>query len=331
MRNFVAVDLGGTSIRAALYTEEGKLLARYILPTLAHEGLEATLGRIFTAIEEVMKGWEKPAAIGVGAPGPLDPWKGIILSAPNLPGWENIPLAEILWKRFDVPAFVGNDANVAALAEHRLGAGKGFSNIIYVTVSTGIGGGVIVDGLLLLGAGGLAGEVGHIVVKPDGPPCTCGGIGCLEALASGPAIAREALRRLKEGINSSIPRFVEGPIENLSAKEVAMAAFEGDPLAQELFREAGYYLGIGFVSLIHIFNPSRIIVGGGVAKVGRLLLEPAEEVVKKLTMKEFLQGFEIVPAALGDEAGLLGAYLLAKESLQSLIANKLSSHSSDSS
>ncbi len=330
MRTVVAVDLGGTNVRAALYTEDGKLLSHCILPTLAHEGLEPTLGRIFAAIEEVIKGHERPMAIGVGAPGPLDPWKGVILSAPNLPGWENIPLADILSERFGIPAFVGNDANLAALAEHRLGAGKGFSNIIYVTVSTGIGGGVIVDGSLLLGAKGFAGEVGHIIVKPDGPPCSCGSVGCLEAVASGPAIAREALRRIREGEVSSIPKFVEGPLEGLSAREVAKAALEGDPLARELFREAGYYLGIGFVSLIHIFNPSRIIVGGGVAKIGKLLLEPAEETVRKFTMREFLEDFKIVPTALGDEVGLLGAYILAKESLYSSSSNS-SSQSSGSS
>lgn len=331
MGSIVAIDLGGTNIRAALYSMEGELLAHCVLPTLAHEGLEATLNRIFKAIEMVTKGWEKPVAIGVGAPGPLDPWKGVIFSAPNLPGWENVPLADILSERFGVPAFVNNDANVAALAEHRLGAGRGFANIIYVTVSTGIGGGIIVEGSLLLGARGLAGEVGHIVVKPDGPPCSCGGVGCLEALASGPAIAREALKRLREGAKSSIPKFVEGPIESLSAKEVAMAALEGDSLAQELFKEAGYYLGVGFVSLIHVFNPSRIVVGGGVAKVGKLLLEPAEETVKRLAMKEFLEDFQIIPTALGDEVGLLGAYLLARESFQSSSPNKSSSHSSDSS
>ncbi len=330
MRTIAAVDLGGTNIRATLYTEEGEPLSHCFLPTLAHEGLEPTLGRILAAIEEITKGYGRPAAIGVGAPGPLDPWKGVILSAPNLPGWENVPLAAILSERFGAPAFVGNDANLAALAEHRLGAGKGFSNVIYVTISTGIGGGVIVNDSLLLGARGFAGEVGHIIVKPDGPRCGCGSVGCLEALASGPAIAREALRRMKEGQSSSIPEFVKGPLESLTAKEVAMAALEGDQLAQEVFREAGYFLGLGFVSLIHIFNPSRIIVGGGVAKVGSLLLEPAEETVRKLAMREFLEDFKIVPAALGDEAGLLGAYLLARENLHSSSPNS-SSQSSGSS
>jgi len=325
-----AVDLGGTNIRAALYSEDGGTLAQCALPTLAHEGLEPTLGRIFRAIEEVIREGEELIAIGLGAPGPLDPWKGIIFSAPNLPGWENVPLADILAERFGVPVFVNNDANVAALAEHRLGAGKGFSNIIYITVSTGIGGGIIAEGKLLLGAKGLAGEVGHIVVKPDGPPCGCGGRGCVEALASGPAIAREAIKRIKAGENSSIPKFVEGPLEGLTAREVALAAIEGDALAQEIFREAGYYLGLSFVSLIHLFNPSRIIVGGGVAKVGKILLEPAEETVKELTMREFLEGFKIVPAALGDEAGLLGAYLLAKEGLYSSSSSHSSSHSSPS-
>ncbi|HDN80867.1 MAG TPA: ROK family protein [Chloroflexi bacterium] len=309
-----ALDLGGTQIRTALYDREGNLLARYACPTSAYEGRDAVIARIIKALEEVAKG-ENLAAIGVGAPGPLDPWEGVIFSAPNLPGWENVPLKRILSERFGVPVFVGNDANVAALAEHRLGAGAGFPNIIYITVSTGIGGGIIVDNRLLLGARGLAGEVGHIVVEPEGPVCNCGNRGCMEAMAAGPAIAREAVRRIREGEESLILEMVNGDVGAITAREVALAAQQGDELAVEVFRLAGYYIGIGIVSLMHLFNPSRIIIGGSVAKAGPVLFGPIEETVESRVMEEFLKGFAVVPASLGDDVGLLGAFVLARDEI----------------
>ena len=313
-----ALDLGGTQIRTALYEDGGRLVARYACPTRADEGREAVLNRIIQSLERIIAEAPGPVtAIGVGAPGPLDPWGGVILDAPNLPGWQKVPLRQVLSERFGVPVAVGNDANVAALAEHRFGAGKGFDHIIYITVSTGIGGGIIMDGKLLLGARGLAVEVGHIIVEPEGPPCGCGSRGCMEAVASGTAIAREAKRRLRAGEGGLLLRLVGGDVERVTAREVAQAARQGDPLSKEIFRQAGRYIGIGITSLVHLFNPARVIIGGSVAKAGDLLFDPIRETIRERVMDEhFLEGFAVVPAALGDDVGLLGAYTLAETSLE---------------
>ena len=309
----VGMDLGGTQIRAALADGEGQILRRTSCLTRAGEGVEPVIGRIKGAIHEVIgtKAQGQPEGIGIVAPGPLDPRKGIILEAPNLGGWVNVPLKALIEEEFDLPVVVGNDANLAALAEHRFGAGQGVADLIYITVSTGIGGGIIIDNRLLLGAQGLAGEVGHQTIEAKGPPCNCGNIGCLEALAAGPAIARRAKELVRTGIETTIADFAEGNLDRITAKEVNLAAQAGDPVAIDIFRQAGFYIGIGIVNLLHLFNPSLILIGGGVAKAGHLLLEPIRATVRERAMSDYYwEGVPIVPAALGDDVGLLGAVAL---------------------
>jgi len=311
----IGVDLGGTQIRAALGDSRGRLLRRVTRPTLAQEGFQAVLRRIKEAIHQAMQGTPRDsiAAIAIGAPGPLDPWEGVILAAPNLPGCKDVPLKKLIAEEFGLPTLVSNDANVAALAEQRFGAGKGLSDLIYITVSTGIGGGIITGGRLLLGAKGLAAEVGHMTLEPHGPRCNCGNVGCLEALASGPAIARRAVERIKEGVGSLIVDLVEGHLERVTAREVNLAAQQGDQLAISVFREAGFYIGVGVVNLLHLFNPAMVIIGGSVAKAGPLLFEPIRDTVRERVQPHFL--VPIVPAALGDDVGLLGAIALALEQI----------------
>jgi len=300
----VAVDLGGTYIRSALINEKGQILARAERETLAQEGPEPVIGRIEASIRDVAKGTE---AISIAAPGPLDPWKGIIHQAPNLPGWREVPLADILHRAFKVPVYLNNDANLAALGEHRFGAGQGVNDLIYLTISTGIGGGIISQGRLLMGARGLAAEVGHMTLEPEGPPCGCGGRGHLEALASGTAIARRAVEEIKKGAETSITRLVEGELSEVAAKVVAQAAQAGDPLANSIFKEAGFYIGLGITNLLHILNPQLVILGGGVSKAGDLLFEPIRATVEARAIPSIQEGVKIVPSALGDDAGLLGA------------------------
>lgn len=302
--NVVALDLGGTHIRSALINEEGEILARAERETLAQEGPEAVIGRIEACIRDVARGTE---AIGIAAPGPLNPWKGIIHQAPNLPGWREVPLADILHRTFKVPVHLNNDANLAALAEHRFGAGQGVNDLIYLTISTGIGGGIITQGRLLLGAKGLAAEVGHMTLEPEGPPCGCGGRGHLEALAAGPAIARRAVEEIEKGIETSITRLVKGELSKVTAKVVAQAAQEGDPLAHSIFKEAGFYIGLGITNLLHILNPQLVILGGGVSKAGDLIFDPIRATVKARAMPSYQEGLKIVPLALGGDVGLLGA------------------------
>ncbi|HAL62079.1 MAG TPA: hypothetical protein DCP08_06705 [Chloroflexi bacterium] len=302
--NVVAVDLGGTHIRSALINEKGEILARTERETLAQEGPEPVIGRIEACIRDVARGTEP---ISIAAPGPLNPWKGIIHQAPNLPGWRDVPLADILHRAFKVPVYLNNDANLAALGEHRFGAGQGINDLIYLTISTGIGGGIISQGELLLGTKGLAAEIGHMILEPEGPPCGCGGRGHLESLASGTAIARRAVEEMEKGAETSITRLVEGELSKVTAKVVAQAAQEGDPLANSIFKEAGFYIGLGIANLLHILNPQLVILGGGVSKAGDLLFDPVRATVKARTMLSYQEGLQIVPTALGGDVGLLGA------------------------
>ena len=308
----IGVDIGGTQIRAALSDGEGNIIHRVAHPTLADQGPEPVIERIKEAIRQAAgRHLGEVQAIGIASAGPLDPWKGVIIKAPNLPGWHHVPLKGIIEEEFRLPTYVGNDANLAALAEQRFGAGKGARHLIYITHSTGIGGGIIVDGRLLLGSKGLGAEVGHIVLDIDGPRCGCGNIGCLEAMAAGPAIARNAVQAIEAGRKTIIPDLVDGDLSRISAEQVSEAAQQGDSLAIELIRQAGELLGIGLVSLIHLFNPEIIIIGGGVSKAGDLLFEPVRATVRARCMDEsYWRDTPIVPAALGDDVGLIGGITL---------------------
>jgi glucokinase len=308
----VAVDLGGTQIRAALCDRSGALLRRASTLTAAAEGPERVISRIEDSINEVLAGvrGSQVLGIGLGAPGTVNPWTGVITNATNIPGLTDWPARDYLVQRFKVPSFIGNDANLAALGEFRFGAGKGTETLVYVTISTGIGGGVIERGRLYLGARGWAAELGHIIVEPDGPVCGCGGRGCLEALAAGPAIAREARARLRAGASSSLLAMVDGRLDLIRSQEVVAAARSGDCVALEVMERAALYIGIGMVTFIHAFDPQKIIVGGGVSKAGDLLLSTARAVVAERAMTEEWKRTPIELAQLGDDVGLLGAAAL---------------------
>ncbi len=304
----LAIDLGGTRIRAGLVDREGRVRARRETPTQAREGPDSVIGRMVALARELLSEAEGSVrAVGVGAPGPLDPEAGVILSAPNLPGWRGVPLRDRLEEALGLPVFLGNDANVAALAEARWGAGRGLRHLVYLTVSTGIGGGVLVDGRLLLGDRGLAGELGHLPVEVDGPPCGCGGRGHLEAIASGTALAREAEALAASGAS---PYLAARPAPRTAA-DLGEAARSGDPAAQAALRRAGEALGAGLVAYLHLFSPQKIVLGGGVALgLGELLVAPARARVQRDAMPPYRQ-VPIVYTGLGDDVGLLGAAALA--------------------
>lgn len=314
----MAADLGGTQIRAALCDWNGQILRRVARPTKAADGLEVVLERITRTIAEAMEGVnpDEIAGIGIGAPGPLDPMSGVILSAPNLPGWREVPLRSLISAHFGKPTFLGNDANVAGLAEATYGAARGVKDVVYLTVSTGIGSGIIVDGKMLLGARGLAAEAGHTIIKAGGPRCGCGNRGCLESLASGPAITRDVVGRLKQGKSSRLSKLVGGDLSKVDARIICEAAAAGDKLAANAFRRAGKYLGLGIVNLLHLFNPRMVVLGGSVMKAGKLIFEPMWATVAAQSMPSYTEGLSIVPAALGDDVGLLGAQALAAAALK---------------
>jgi glucokinase len=301
-----AVDIGGTHIRVAMYEPDSTTpVSHHRTRSQANE--PGVFDRLVQAIESV---WQKGRvkAIGIASPGPLDPHTGTILATPNIPQWKNFPLAPNLSKHFGVPVYLDNDANMAGLGEWQYGAGKGHHNLVYITISTGIGGGVISHDRLLQGFHGMAAELGHMIIDPKGPPCGCGYHGHVEAFSSGTAIARYVNEQITAGTKSMLQAH-----PSLNTAQVAGAAREGDPLAISAFRRAGHYLGIAMANYLAIFDPSILIFGGGVSQVGDLLFKPFEESLHKHTFHpHYLDDLVITKAALGDNAGLMGALAWAR-------------------
>jgi glucokinase len=302
----IAVDIGGTQIRVATFhRDSAKPLEVRRAATRSAQG--TPFERLCVEIAAIWPTDEPVECIVIGTPGPLDPEKGIVFSAPNIAGWENFPLRDELQKRFGVPTMIENDANVAALGEWYFGAGKGHHHVLYLTISTGIGGGVISRDHLLQGSRGLATEVGHVTIVPDGPLCNCGQRGHLEALASGPAIARYVTEQIERGAASSL----QGR-STLTGQDVSVAAANGDALSIQALARAGHFIGQALADLLHLFNPSIVIFGGGVSFSGSLLFDPVRESLAKHIMNaSYLEELQIVNAQLGDDAGLLGALTLA--------------------
>lgn len=316
MSYHIAVDIGGTQMRAACYPQDD------IIPTRldkisTRDPHEPPLERLKRLVARIWPEDGQVEAIGVAAPGPLDPYLGMVLAAPNIPGWVNVPLRKHLEDAFHVPVGVGNDANLAAMGEWKFGAGRGHHHLIYLTISTGIGAGVIIDDRLLLGRHGLAAELGHVSVMPDGPVCGCGQPGHLEAVSSGTGIAAYVQEQIAAGANTSLPAGVA-----ITAKMVSQAAQQGDPLALEAITRAGKFLGQALADFLHIFNPSIIVIGGGVSQTGDLLLEPMRLTLRqRILTPHYLEDLVITRAAFGDEAGLMGALALARETSSVTVIN----------
>ncbi len=308
MPQYIGVDLGGTQIRSALLDEDLNLLNRYNTLTKDEEGFEPTMQRIKESIRKVMPDDESQVeAIGISAPGPLNPRTGVIVAPPNLAGWHNVPLRDKIAEEFSCDIYVGNDANVAGLAEVAKGAAQGYRHAIYLTVSTGIGSGMIVNGKMLLGHEGLAAEAGHVVIISDE-----GRVSSLEKEASGPNIARQVRERIEQGETSQVEDMVDGDLNNLDARIVGQAAQAGDEVCKAVVTRAGRIIGLGIVSLLHLFNPEIVVIGGGVSKMGDLLFNPIWDTVKQHAMDSaYWENLQIVPAGLGDDVGLVGAGALA--------------------
>jgi len=303
----IGVDLGGTRIRAARLDDDLKLLERRETLTLSEQGPDAVIERICEQIQAVWPATGDVQGIGVSSPGPLEPATGVIVSATNLPGWHNVPLGQRLEDRFGVPVYVGNDANVAALAEVARGAARGCKHVIYVTLSTGLGGGIIVDGRLLLGRNGFAAEVGSMMVIEDGQATTW------ELVAGGPPIAQKARERLIEDETSIMREMVGGDLSKVDAKLVGQAAAQGDALALEIVHRAGYIIGLGMTSLLHLFNPEILVIGGGLSQMGDLLFEPMRAAIHENIIYEgYLTDLRIELAALGEDVALIGGAALVR-------------------
>ncbi|MCP9494900.1 MAG: ROK family protein [Pyrinomonadaceae bacterium MAG19_C2-C3] len=311
------IDIGGTKIAVALADSEGRMLSHLRFPTQVELGAHRILDNTITAIERmIQESGAKLIAIGVGCGGPMNRQRGVILSPTNLPGWDEFPIVEMLNRRFDVPVSLDNDANAAALGEYECGAGRAFDNLVYITISTGIGGGVILGGEIVHGVGDGTGEIGHITVQPDGVPCACGSRGCLEALCSGTNIARRAKERLSNGEQSSMRTMVTD-LSDVTAHTVTDAARDGDALAREIWDDTIRFLAIGINNIIVTLAPEAIILGGGVSTAGEQLLAPLRRQLEARVKIMPLENIRIVQAALGGESGIYGALILARRAAAS--------------
>ncbi|ACX52907.1 ROK family protein [Ammonifex degensii KC4] len=311
----VGIDLGGTKIYTALATLDGKVRAEVKVPTQPEEGYRAVLERMAATVEEVKRqaGFNHPPCrVGLGVPGPLDPVRGVVHVAPNL-GWRDMPVKRDMEDILGVPVYLDNDANLAAWGEYRFGAGRGTQHLIYLTVSTGIGGGLILEGKIYRGACCLAGEIGHMTLWPEGPRCHCGNYGCLEALASGTAVAREARRLVAEGKGKGILAQAGGDPEAITAKTVGMAAAAGDAEALALFQEVGRWLGIGLATLLNLLNPEVIVFGGGMMASSAFFWDTMVAEMQRRALPATASSVKLAKAELGGRSGVLGAVALALE------------------
>ena len=311
-QNRIGIDVGGTNVKLALVSPEGKIIYSNSIPTHAEMGYEYTVNNIKEAIHTLLKETGSTAkdiqGIGFGFPGQVDYKSGIVRLAPNIPGWVDVPIAQKIEEEFHIPTRVDNDVRCAALGELNFGAGQGCENLICITVGTGIGSGLIVNGKLVRGASNAAGEIGHIKLQMhDGPICGCGDTGCMEAFASGPAIVAMAENYISGGKSTKFRELANPDITPYIVYEAAKA---GDPVAKRIFTIMGEYIGIGLSSVINLLNPEKVIIGGGVAASGDFLMNSIKETVKKRAMKIAGEAVEIVPAQLGNTAGVIGASLL---------------------
>lgn len=302
----IGVDLGGTRIRAACCDRQLNILDRKETFTHAKEGRDATMQRIKDLIRDVMPDNATVEGIGFSAPGPSNPKTGVVVAPPNLPGWHDVPLGDILHEEFGVPVYLGNDANVAALAEAMRGAAQGYRNVIYITVSTGIGSGIISGGYMILGYEGLGAEIGHIPLVVDQRITT------LEKEAAGPALASKARSLIEAGEESMITDIVGGNLDAVDGEAVGKAAKQGDTLALAIVEKAGQIVGLGLVTMLHLFNPEIIVIGGGVANgLGDLLLTPARKTIQQYTIDDaYWRDLHIVTPDLPEDVGIIGAAAL---------------------
>jgi glucokinase len=303
----IGVDLGGTNTRTALLSQEGSILERHKVSTHADEGWKQVVARLVENIAQhqkiAMEKGLKVSAVGVGAPGVIQMDRGIVVKSPNFPDWNNLPLKEHLEKALHIPVFIENDANAAALGEQWLGAARGINSMILLTLGTGVGGGIILNNRIWQGADGMAGEIGHMTLIPDGRLCRCGNTGCLEMYAS----ARGIVQSYREAVGSS----GSAASGEFSSEKIYKAAMEGEPVARKVMKDMGLMLGIGIANLINIFNPQMIVIGGGVKDAWQLFINTTQEEVMRRAFKVPAERTRIVPSILGDDAGMIGAARIA--------------------
>lgn len=313
-QHVIGVDLGATNIVCILSSRDGRIVTRDTRKTFGDKGKEKTISQIINSAKDVIREGERLGVstksilgMGVGGPGPINSDEGVIYVAPNIPGWINTSLIKELKNEFDLPIFLENDANVAALGEWWLGAGKSVDNMVLLTLGTGIGGGIIINGGILHGIRHTAGEVGHMIIKENGLLCGCGNHGCFEAYASAKAVVNRTLTEIRRGEKTMLTDIVKNRPEKITCKLIYDTAKRGDNLCKKIVEDTVKYLGIGIANIVNIINPQMIVLGGGMAKAGDFLFDPVREYVKEHAFNAAMEGVKIVPAALGTNAGAIGA------------------------
>ena len=324
----MGVDLGTLHTTIVITNLLGRIEKRIKYPTNGHQDKDKIIEKLIAAIHNINKNfgvkWEKMAGIGVAAPGLIDK-KGTMLITPNF-GWKDTPLGEILKKEFHIPVFVDNNVNAMALAEFEFGKGRGARNFVFINVGMGIGAGVVINGKLFHGESNCTGEIGHTTVDYNGPKCSCGNKGCLEVMASGPAIAKRAIKAIKEGEKSLIYKLVNHDLNQVSAEIVSKAANQGDKLGLNIMEETGEYLGTGVANIINLFNPELVIVGGGVTQAGDLIFKPLKKAVQKRAFSVSAEVAKIIPVSLGKDCTVIGAAALVLKEMFKITRVITSSH-----
>ena len=314
----VGIDIGGTKLATVVADKNGNILQKVRKSTESEKGPRHTVQLLLEMVNEAIDlaalRRKDISGIGVSCGGPLDTKTGIIYSPPNLPGWDALPLKEMIESEFAIPTVIENDANASALAETQFGGGRGYDYVLYMTMSTGIGGGIVANGEIYHGANDSAGEVGHQILVPDGPRCGCGQHGCLEALCSGPSIARRAQEAIENQPHTKILALADGQIDRVRSEHVLQAARDGDALGMALVEETAYYMGWGIANLVNILNPEIVLLGTIAVAAGDLLLDPIRRTVTEMAMQRPLEAVKIMPAELGDSIGDLAAISLVLRS-----------------
>jgi glucokinase len=321
MKKYIGCDLGGTNLRAAIVdVENGSVIHQMNIPTLARDGHDALMKRMAGLFLQIIE-WaglkkEDIGGVGIGVPGVLDLEKGETLFLPNLPGtWPNVPLAATITGQTGLPTVLLNDVRSITNGEWLFGAGRGVDTVAVFAVGTGIGGGLVINGQLHLGIGGTGGELGHMTIDYSGPTCGCGNKGCLEAFASGPAIAAMGMKAVTQGLTTRIGEMCGYDLNRITPELIAQAAQAGDPIAAEIYERAGFYLGIAAANVCVAVGPRRIIIGGGVGQVGDLLLEPIRRTLHERVTVIPIEQVDVVPSQLGDNAGVIGVACWAAKEL----------------
>jgi glucokinase len=300
----IGIDLGGTNLKIALLGLQYRIKTKQILSTKSFVKKESLISAIVKAIENIIKdnrlNKKNISGVGLGLPGPIDAKHGVVHFFPNIPGWKEVRLKKILENRLRLPVFLDNDANLMALAEHVRGAARGFQNAVCITLGTGVGGGLIVDGCLYRGSGSAAGEIGHIPINEEGPACNCGGMACLETYIGNRAIIKRAERLFQRRI---------------SLEELSRLSQKGNRKAKTIWSGAGKQLGVALVGVVNLLSPDVIVIGGGVANAGKVLFDSIREIIKQRAMGVQAKQVKIVKTRLGNDAGLIGAAILVKQGL----------------